>query len=203
MIPRKKWMKCSSEMRAYSKVPWTGLKMSVPTDQSLAVFSVNAVGDLFLAEVDNKAQIVSDRYSHRINKVDCDKDFNFSSDFEDDDLNASSATKNQNFMSSSDFSSPFWLLDRPIPNVRDPHNSLVKIWSEKWEREYLTPIHDRWSKINFATFLQQRPKLMSDETLDFPIPEVKLKPAKKTPKEVAKPKSRRGRPPKIVQTGTL
>ena len=177
--------------------------MSVLADQSLAVFSVNAVGDFFLSEIDKKAPIVSDHYIHRSNKVKRDEDFNFSSDFEDDDFNVSSAKKKQNFMSSSDFFSPFWLLDRPIPNVRDPHKSLVKRWSAKWEQEHLTPIHDRWSKISFTTFLQQRSILMSDKTLDHPIPEVELKPVKKTPKEVPKPKGRRGRPPTMVQTGTI
>ena len=172
------------------------------------MFYLNLFGDFFLAEIDNKVPIVSDHYIHRANKVKRDDDFNFSSDFEDDDCNASIA-KNRNFMPSSDFFSPFWLLDRPIPNVRDPHKSLVKRWSAKWEREHLTPVHNRWSKISFTSFLQQRPKLMSGKTLEHPIPEVKLKPAKKTPKgtkgtkgpkKVPKPKSRRGRPPK---TGTF
>ena len=156
----------------------------VTTYDTLSIVSVNAVGDFFRAEIDNKKFkfLTEDEFDNFPTENDSDNELPNRDD--------SAAKRNPIFR--SELFSPFWLLDSPVLSGCSLYKEMSKEETGNWERIFLDPIHRRWSKINFATDITVRNSSAKvNEQNRFEIPEIY------NPPEVVRPvKNKGGRPRK-------
>ena len=148
-------------------MPWTGLKM-LPGDDTLTLISANAVGDFFAADIVRKKPYLPLVYEA--------KNFGFDEhiDFE---APSTSTSHHREKMIAPEFYSPFWLIEPPIFKSKDEAKRVAKDCISHWQRSYLDPIHQRWIKISFASYIQKRDGLPKDQTgmgICNPIPVVAM-----------------------------